>query len=97
MAALCVLAPLFCYLLCRKSCSLLPSPQPPLELLWASKQDVFPGPEGQVSDRTQALFKALSGAALKCCSDRLSAQDTHSAVGSWGSHSLSSSLQSHRV
>lgn len=61
------------------------------------QQDVFPGPEGQVSDRTQALFKAVSDAALKCCSDRLSAQDTHSAVGSRGSHFLSSSLQSHRV
>lgn len=50
-------------------------------------QDLSPEPEMQVSDRTQALFKAVSGAALKSCSDRLTAQDTQSAVGSWGSHS----------
>lgn len=50
----------------------LPSPRSPLELLW-DQQDLSLGPERQVSDQTQALFKAVSGAALKRCSDRLTA------------------------
>lgn len=98
-SALCVLPPLFRYSSCRMSGNLLPSPRPPWSFFLWDLQDLSPEPEMQVSDRTRTLFKAVSGAALKSCSDRLTAQNTQSAVGSWGSHFLSrrSSLQSHRL